>query len=88
MYHVHQNFSLIRIVGGGVQLGPHGTSANKWPIVPAPGDYEEENFDGMMVARGDRSIRRKPVLVQLGPPQIPHKLTGPEPGAPLWEASD
>jgi hypothetical protein len=27
--------SLLRIVGGGVQLGPLGTSATNWPIVPA-----------------------------------------------------
>jgi hypothetical protein len=25
----------IHIVGGGVQLGPLGTSATEWPIVPA-----------------------------------------------------
>jgi hypothetical protein len=35
------NFFLIRIVGGGVQMGPLGTSATKWPIVPAPGDYDD-----------------------------------------------
>jgi hypothetical protein len=29
------NFFLIRLVGGGVQLGPLGTAATDWPIVPA-----------------------------------------------------
>jgi hypothetical protein len=30
---------LIRLVGGGVQLGPLGTATTDCPIVPAPGDY-------------------------------------------------
>jgi hypothetical protein len=29
------------IVGGGVQLGPHGTAATNRPIVPALGDYDD-----------------------------------------------
>jgi hypothetical protein len=33
---------LIQIVGCEVQLGPFGTSATSWPIVPAPGDYYED----------------------------------------------
>jgi hypothetical protein len=28
---------LIRLVGGGVQLGPLGTAATDWPIVACPG---------------------------------------------------
>jgi hypothetical protein len=36
-------------VGDGVQLGPLGTSATNWPIVPAPGDYEDEELDAMMM---------------------------------------
>jgi hypothetical protein len=35
---------LIRIVGGGVQLGPLGTSATNSPILPAPGDVMMENL--------------------------------------------
>jgi hypothetical protein len=35
---------LIRIVRGGVQLGPLSTSATNWPAVPAPGDYEVDNL--------------------------------------------
>jgi hypothetical protein len=46
-------------VGGGFQLGPLGTSATNWPIVPAPGDYEDGEFGGMMVGRENRSTRRK-----------------------------
>jgi hypothetical protein len=33
-------FFLIRLVGGGVQLGPIGTAATDWPIVTSQGDYE------------------------------------------------
>jgi hypothetical protein len=33
---------LIGIVGGGVQLGPLGTSATNRPIVPAPGVMMEK----------------------------------------------
>jgi hypothetical protein len=32
---------LILIEGGVVQLDPLGTSATDWPIVPAPGDYDD-----------------------------------------------
>jgi hypothetical protein len=46
---------------GGVESkqGPHGTSATYWPIVPAPGDWEDGEFGGMN-GRGNRSTRRKP----------------------------
>jgi hypothetical protein len=37
-------FFFNRIVGGGVQLGPLGTAATDWPIVPAPGDYDDGEF--------------------------------------------
>jgi hypothetical protein len=40
------NFFLIRLLGGGVQLGPLGTAATDWPIVPAPGDYDDGEFGG------------------------------------------
>jgi hypothetical protein len=78
----------IRIVGGGVQLGPLGTSATNCPIVPAPGDYEDGEFGGMMIGRGNRSTRRKPTPVPLCPPQIPYALPGRELWLPRWEASD
>jgi hypothetical protein len=49
-------FFLIRIVVGGIQLDSLGTSATSWPIVPAPGDYEDGEFGGMMISWGNRSI--------------------------------
>jgi hypothetical protein len=27
-------------------MGPIGTSATEWPIVPAPGDYDDEEWQG------------------------------------------
>jgi hypothetical protein len=72
----------------GVELGPLGTSATNWPAVPAPDDYEDGEFDRMMIGRGNRSTRRKPAPVPLYPSQIPHDLRGRELGPPLWEASD
>jgi hypothetical protein len=59
-------------VGGGVQLGPLGTAATNRPIVPAPGDYDDDGEIGGMIGRGNRSTRRKPTPVPLCPPQIPH----------------
>jgi hypothetical protein len=47
-------------VGGGVQLGPLGTAATDWPIVPAPGDYDDGEFSRMKIGRRNRSTRRKP----------------------------
>jgi hypothetical protein len=63
---------LIRTVGGGVQLGPLGTTATNWRIMSAPGDYDDGEIGGMMTDRGNRSTRRKPVLVPLCPEQTPH----------------
>jgi hypothetical protein len=45
--HRIQYFFLIRLVGGGVQLGPLGTAATDWPTVPAPGYYNDGEFGGM-----------------------------------------
>jgi hypothetical protein len=72
---------VIRTVGGGVQLGPLSMLATNWPIVPAPVDYDDGEFGGM-IGRGNRSTRRKPALVPLCPPQIPHDLTRHEPRLP------
>jgi hypothetical protein len=47
-------------VGGGEQLGPLGTSVTNWPIVPAPGDYDDGEFGGMMIGKGNRGTWRKP----------------------------
>jgi hypothetical protein len=53
------------------KLGPLGTSATEWPIVPTPGDYDDGEFGGMKIGRGNRSTRRKPTPAPLCPPQIP-----------------
>jgi hypothetical protein len=65
-------FFLIGIVGGGVHLGPLGTTATNRPTVPAPGDYDDGEIGGMMIGRENRSTRRKPAPVPLCPPQTPH----------------
>jgi hypothetical protein len=69
-------------------LGPLGTSATEWPTVPAPGDYDDGEFGGMKIGRGNRSTRRKPAPAPLSPPQIPLVRPGLEPGPPRWEAND
>jgi hypothetical protein len=53
------------------KLGPLGTSATEWPIVPVPGDYDDGEIRGIKIGRGNRRTRRKPALVPLCPPQIP-----------------
>jgi hypothetical protein len=32
-------------------MGPLGTSTTEWPIVPAPGDYDNGEFGGMKIGR-------------------------------------
>jgi hypothetical protein len=49
----YYSFFLIGIVGGGVQLGPLGTAATNMPIVPGPGDYDDGEFRGTIIHRGD-----------------------------------
>jgi hypothetical protein len=51
------------------KLGPLGTSATYWPIVPGPGDCENGEFGGIN-GRGNRSTQRKPAPTPLCPPQI------------------
>jgi hypothetical protein len=55
-------------------MGPLGTSATEWPIVPAPDDYDDGEFGGMKIGKGNRSTRRKPAPAPLCPPQIPLDL--------------
>jgi hypothetical protein len=40
-------------------MGPLGTSATEWPIVPAPGDYDDWEFGGMKVDRGKPKYSEK-----------------------------
>jgi hypothetical protein len=70
----------IGIVGGGAQLGPLGTAATYWPIVPAPGDYDDGEIGGMMIGKGNRSTRRKLAPMPLCPPQTPHDCPDANPG--------
>jgi hypothetical protein len=53
------NFFLIWIVGGGVQVGPLGTAATNKPTVPTLGDYDDGEFSGIMIGKGNRSTRGK-----------------------------
>jgi hypothetical protein len=62
-------FFLICIVGGGIKVTRH--CGHQWPIVPAPGDYDDGEIGGM-IGKGNRSTRRKPAQVPLCPPQTPH----------------
>jgi hypothetical protein len=58
-------------VGGGVQLGPISTAATNRPKVPTSVDYADGEFGGMMIGKGNRSTRRKPVPLPFCPPQTP-----------------
>jgi hypothetical protein len=70
-----------------VELGPLGTSATEWPIVPAPGDCDDGEFGEMKIGRGNQSTRRKPAPATLCPPQIPLARAELEPESRRWEAS-
>jgi hypothetical protein len=59
-------------------MGPLGTSATEWPIVPAPGDCDYGEFGGIKIGRGNHFVHHKSHLTR----------PGFEPGLPLWEASD
>jgi hypothetical protein len=52
-------------------LGPLGTAATNRPIVPAPGDYDDGEIDGI-IGKGNRRTRGKPAPVPLCPLQTPH----------------
>jgi hypothetical protein len=45
---------------------------HQWPIVSAPGDYDDGEIGGMKIGRGNRSTRRKSAPVPVCPPQTPH----------------
>jgi hypothetical protein len=50
---------IIRIEGGGVELSPLGTPASEWPIVLARGDFDDGEFGGMKIGRGNRKYSEK-----------------------------
>jgi hypothetical protein len=87
-YSIEYLLFLNGIVGDGIQLDPLGTTATNRPTSPSPGEYEDGKIGGMMIGKGNRSTRRKPVPVRLCPPQIPHAPPGREPGPARWEATD
>jgi hypothetical protein len=66
----HLEHIIIVFVASGVGLSPlyYG---HFWPIVPAPGDYDDGEFGGMKTGRGNRSSRRNPATAPLCPPEIP-----------------
>jgi hypothetical protein len=74
-YHDRTSAFLKSLSGGGVQLGPIGTAATDWPIVPAPGDYDDGEFGGIKIGGGNRSTRRKPTPAPLCSAQIPLEQT-------------
>jgi hypothetical protein len=41
-------------------------------FVSAMDDYDDREIGGMMIGRGNSSTHRKPALMPLCPPQIPH----------------
>jgi hypothetical protein len=57
--------------GGWSPIGSIRHCGHQWPIVPAPGDYDDGEI-GEMIGRGNRSTRLKPAPVSLCPPQTPH----------------
>jgi hypothetical protein len=56
--------------GGWSPIGSTWHCGNKWPIVPALGDYDDGEIGGM-IGRGNRSTWRKPAPMPLCPPQTP-----------------
>jgi hypothetical protein len=50
-------------------------------LQPAPGDYDDGEFGGIMIGKGNRSTRRKPAPAPLCPPQIPLDQTRGRPRA-------
>jgi hypothetical protein len=69
----YYNFKLNWYSGGWNQLSPLGTVASNRPIVPAPCDYGNGEFGGM-IGKGNWSTWRKPATVPLCPPQIPYAV--------------
>jgi hypothetical protein len=65
------SFFLIHLVGGGVQLGPLGMAATDGSIVPVSGDYDDGEFGGIKIGKGNQTTWRKPAPAPLCPPQIP-----------------
>jgi hypothetical protein len=54
--------------GGWIPVGSTRQCGHQWPIVPAPGNYDDGEIGGM-IGRRNRSNRRKLAPVPLCPPQ-------------------
>jgi hypothetical protein len=68
---VAQLFFLNWYSGGWSPISSTQYCGHQWPIVLAPGDYDDEEIGGM-IGRENRNTRRKPAPVPLCPPQSPH----------------
>jgi hypothetical protein len=62
-------------LGVGVRLSPLGMSATIWSLYQPWMIDECRAVSGIRIGRGNRSTPRKPAIVPLCPPQIPHYLT-------------
>jgi hypothetical protein len=58
-------------MGDGVHTGSTRHVGHFWPILPAPDDCEDGEFDGMKIDWGNQTTRRKATPAPLCPPQIP-----------------
>jgi hypothetical protein len=67
----HKNLKLNLYSGGWRSIGSTRHCGHQWPIVPAPGDYDDGGIGGSMTGKRNRSTRRKPAPVPLCPPQTP-----------------
>jgi hypothetical protein len=85
MFHIYIiNIFLNSHSEGGVHIGSTRHVGHYWLIVPAPDDYDDGEFCGMKIGRGNRSTRRKPAPAPLCPPQFPLARSGLEPGPPRY----
>jgi hypothetical protein len=69
-------------------MGPLGTSATEWPIVPSPGDCDDGEVGGMKIDRETEVLGEN-----LPQRHIVHHKThltrpGLKPGLLRWKASD
>jgi hypothetical protein len=71
---------------GWSQIGSTRHYGHQWPIVPAPGDYDDGEI-GKMIDRGTEVLGEN-LPQKRSAHHKPHMLPGREPGPPRWEASN